>query len=143
MVNVMDRQLVTILASKIDARLRCLKNGNEWADKHEDMIVALVREHMPSGSGFDSGTTMDLDVSTGEKLVFLTSFHHMNDVGMYDGWTEHAVTVRPSLVHGFLLTISGRDRRGIKDYMHEIFHVALSDVISREHELAMLERLAS
>lgn len=139
----MDRQLVTILASKIDARLRCIKLGNLWAEKHEAMVEALVREHMPSGSGFDAGTTLDLGESTGERLVFNTSFHHMNDVGSYDGWTEHKITVRGSLVHGFLLTIGGRNRRGIKDYMGEVFYGALTTVVTREDELALIERIAS
>jgi hypothetical protein len=96
----------------------------EWFDKHEDKILALVKEHMPSGSGFDSGTTIDFDASHAEKLVFSMSFHHMNNNGYYDGWTEHTVTVTPSF-QGINLRISGRNRNDIKEYIHETFMYAL------------------
>lgn len=86
----------------------------------------IVKRYMPSGSGFDSGTKIDIDRSTAEKLVFTTSFHHMNDGGFYDGWTEHTVTVRPSLVLGETLTISGRDRSDVKEFIHQVFQSALS-----------------
>jgi len=80
---------------------------------------------MPSGSGIDSGTTLDFDKSSGSKLVFSTSYHHMTEDGMYDGWTEHVVTVKPSLMFGFDLAISGRDRNDIKEYLHEVYHDTL------------------
>ena len=49
----------------------------------------------------------------------------MNENGYYDGWTEHTVTVTPSLQHAFSLRISGRNRNDIKDMMHESFNYAL------------------
>ena len=64
-----------------------------WEEKAE----ALVKEHMPSGSGFDCGTQLAWEkMSSGGttikwngKLVFKTSFHHMDEHGGYDGWTEY------------------------------------------------------
>jgi hypothetical protein len=118
------------LASLVAARLNCIESGNvEWRDKHEDAIDQLVKNRLPSGSGFDNGTTIDLDASNGEKLVFVTSFHHMNDGGMYDGWTEHTVTAVPSFCGGFTLKISGRNRNDIKDYIGETFHHDLSAAV--------------
>lgn len=116
------------LASLLQAVENCRASGNaEWLQRHSDNVAALVREHMPSGSGFDSGTQIDLDASRGgARLVFDTSFHHMNDAGMYDGWTVHRVTVHPSLAFGFELHISGRDRNQIKEDIAECFHTALS-----------------
>src|SRR5262249_48279067 len=78
------RYLYSELSNAIQARLNCLSpdandSQREWADKHEERILSLVREHMPSGSGFDNDTKIDLDASHAEKLVFHTSFHHMND----------------------------------------------------------------
>lgn len=114
------------LASLLDSADRCdAANNTEWATRHRNTLRALVKQHMPSGSGFDSGTKLDEDASTPDKLVFLTSFHHMNDCGMYDGWTEHKVTVTPSLAFGYDLRVSGRDRNGIKDYIAETFGHAL------------------
>ncbi len=117
------------LASLVRARLNCEETGNrEWFQKHEARIEELVKNYMPSGSGFDCGTKIDLDKSTPEKLVFYTDFHHMNE-GYYDGWTEHCITVRPSLLCNFTLTISGKNRNEIKDYIHQAFDCALDEEV--------------
>ncbi len=85
------------LAKACGAYHRCVESGNtEWEAKWKAEIDETL-EQFPHGSGFDSGTEIDLDASNDEKLVFTTAFHHMNENGMYDGWTEHAITVVPSL----------------------------------------------
>ena len=113
-------------ASLVDARLRCIETGNnEWKVKHEERLIALCKEYMPSGSGIDCGTKIDLDASTPDKLVFYAPYHHMNDGGMYDGWTDHSFTVTPSLQFGYRLKIGGRDRNNIKEYLHDVFSTAL------------------
>ena len=118
------------LASLVQARLNCAESGSvEGFEKHKARIRHLVTHFMPSGSGFDCGTQLDLDESTPEKLVFYTDFHHMNEAGYYDGWTEHRITVRPSLAFGFTLTISGKNRNEIKDYIHQVFDCALNEEI--------------
>lgn len=118
------------LSNLIMARENCIKAGNlEWAKKHEEAIHVIL-SHFPSGSGFDTGTKIDLTRSTPEKLVFGVSFHHMNENGMYDGWTAHTVTVKASLLYGVMFVISGRNRDNIKDHITEIF----SDVLEEEVE---------
>ncbi len=115
-------RLYSELASLVCARLNCIKSDNtEWLAKHEAKILELVKETAPSGSGIDCGTKIDLDASTGEKLVFNFSYHHMNESGIYDGWTEHKAIVVASLQFGFDLTITGRNRNQIKEYLHETF----------------------
>lgn len=99
-----------------------------WRDRAE----SLVRNHMPSGSGIDCGTVLDLESSTSEKLVFVVEFHHMNDGGYYNGWTSHRVTVRPSLVNYFNIAVSGPNRNGIKGYLAEVYDSALSAVVPVE-----------
>jgi hypothetical protein len=122
-----SRPLFMVLAGLIQARNYCAKHGlSDRFDSHTDRIESIVDNEFPSGSGFDSGTKLDLDLSTPEKLVFTTSFHHMNPVGYYDGWTDHKVTVRPSLAYGFTLSVSGRNRREIKEYIAEVFHDSLN-----------------
>jgi hypothetical protein len=128
----MKTQLVESLASKVDARLRCIEAGNaEWEVRHKENADKLVRDYLPRGSGFDSGTTLDWDASRSNKIVFRTSFHHMDEHGYYDGWTEHVVTVRPSFIGRFSLKINGRDRNGIKDYIADGFHHALSQEVDQ------------
>jgi hypothetical protein len=110
------------ISSKLQAMENCQKSGNgEWLEKHEQAILDIVKNEMPSGSGFDNGTDLDFDHSTPEKLVFVTSFHHMNDGGYYDGWTDHTVIVTPSLQFGFNLKVTGINRNDIKSYIHEMF----------------------
>jgi hypothetical protein len=122
----MKRKLFEVLASSIEARAHCVKSGNtEWFWKHGETAEQLTADHMPSGSGVDSGTTIDLDKSTADKIVFHTSYHHMNDGGYYDGWTEHDVIVTPSLASGFNIKVTGRDRNGIKDYLGDLFYESL------------------
>ena len=118
------------LAQYVDARQNCIKSGNDgWKVKWEEKIQAVMETRMPSGSGWDCGTKIDLDSSTGEKIVLYGSYHHMNENGMYDGWSEHTITVRPSLQFGFRLTVSGRDRKEIKDYLHETFDFVLREEV--------------
>lgn len=115
------------IASLLNAREHCRKRNNEWFDKHTKTLALLIKKYLPSGEGIDCGTTLD-DSSTPEKLVFTFSYHHMNDAG-YDGWTEHKLTVRPSLVHGIDLHISGCDRNGIKDHLYGVYQGALTQQV--------------
>lgn len=123
----MTRPLYATLAGLVLARQNCIESGNtEWLGRHTDRLESLVKEGLPSGSGFDAGTTLDLDASTPNKLVFETAFHHMDAHGFYDGWTHHTVTVTPALHVGIAVKISGRDRNAIKDYIGEQFYAALT-----------------
>lgn len=123
-------QVYQAIASKIEAMRNCERNGNgEWFAKHENAINDIVSEYMPSGSGFNAGTAfyaIDHVNEKADKLVFMTGFHHMNEYGMYDGWTYHKVVVRPSLAHGFTLRVTGSNRNRIKEYIADTFHAALS-----------------
>ena len=90
------------LAQTIIARDNCIKSNNAvWEEKHQTTIDKIM-EDAPSGSGFNNGTSI-LDNARG-LLMFSTSFHHMNENGYYDGWTEHIVTVVPDLMFDFILT---------------------------------------
>lgn len=122
----MKKPLYRVLAGLVQAIEDCRVSGNvKWHDRHACRAITLVKARMPSGSGIDSGTTIDLGACTPEKLVFTTSFHHMDQFGTYDGWTDHTVTVRGSLAWDITITIGGRDRNEIKDHLHEVFNSAL------------------
>lgn len=128
-----------LLAGAIGARKRCdlqVPRNVEWFDRHSNLIHLIEREILPRGSGVDAGTTVDLDRSTEEKIVLHTAFHHMDEGGSYDGWTEHTITIRPSLVHGIGITIGGRDRNGIKEYLGDLFHDVLTSTIVERHDQA-------
>ena len=109
------------ISSLLGAIENCQKSGNLWWEqKHGKALDEFIENNMPSGSGFDSGTKLD-DKSKPERIVFNTSFHHMDDSGGYCGWSEHQVIITPSLQFGFDVRVTGRDRNGIKDYMTEMF----------------------
>lgn len=111
---------------------RPIEQRTAMVDAIEGELERLVKEHLPSGSGVDSGTQLDPDLCKWDKrspypavIVLSTAFHHMHpESGMYDGWTEHQVQLRPDWV-GFHLFVTGRDRRGIKDYLGDLYHTAL------------------
>lgn len=116
------KDIYSQIASSFQAYLNCVKNNNtEWRDKHQETIEKLVSDKLPSGSGFNNGTSFDFERSKPERLVFHTSYHHMNENGYYDGWTDHTVIVTPSLAWDFNLRITGRNRNAIKDCIAELF----------------------
>jgi hypothetical protein len=111
------------IANCFVAHENCCKSGNnEWANKHIQTIEELVENYLPHGSGFDSGTEFIWDESNRNKLVFATAFHHMNEGGYYDGWSEHKVIVTPDLLFGFNIKITGRNRNDIKEYIAQCFN---------------------
>lgn len=115
------------LARAIEAYRRCVETKNdEWLKRWRDDIDELVNE-FPSGAGFDNGWRFSPQSSVA-KLMFNTDFHHMNDNGCYDGWTEHTITVTPVLDYGFELKISGRNRNGIKELIADV----VDEVLRRE-----------
>jgi hypothetical protein len=115
------------VASLFVAWQTCCKNGNkEWEERHHDTLYAFVRKFMPSGAGIDTGTGFDFEKSKPDRLVFTTAFHHMDEDGYYDGWTYHDVIVKPSLAFGLDITITGKNRNDIKEYLHETYFHALT-----------------
>lgn len=88
----------------------------------------MARECLPSGSGIDNGIHVDLHKSTNDKIVLTFAYHHLNDGGYYDGWTDHTCIVRPDLQSDIRLRITGRNRNGIKDYLYDTLQQALTMV---------------
>lgn len=117
-----------VIASLVIAIKNCARDGNEeWQRMHTERLYEVVNSMMPSGSGFDMGTQIDIEKSSDVKLVFYVNYHHMNDGGFYDGWTRHTVTVRPNLALEIEVMVSGKNKNDIKEYIGEVFHTALTD----------------
>ena len=119
-------QVYQKLASLVGASIRNLESNNKvWYAKNLDEVLRIVKEDLPHGSGIDNGVKIDLEACDHTKLVFTFGFHHMDDNGFYDLWTEHKLTVRPGW-QGPDIKISGRDHRAIKEYLYELFNHALT-----------------
>jgi len=121
------RTLVSILASAIQAQSNCRTSGNPYADIWQDRLDYIENNLLPSGSGIDNGTHIVTDECKPDKLVFSCGFHHMNENGFYDGWTEHKISVRPAF-DGIDISVSGRNRNDIKDYLGDVFLYCLREL---------------
>lgn len=115
----MNKQIYSQIARTQTAINNCIKAGNlEWQYLHEEALEELMKG-TPSGSGFDSGTK--LCMASDKAIIFETSFHHMNQDGYYEGWTDHKITVLPNLFSGIELKISGKNKNDIKSYIADVF----------------------
>lgn len=113
--------LLSNLSGRINAYQNCIKvNNEEWKHKHLDEIL-LMLEELPHGSGLDNGVSLQLVESSSKKIIFTFSYHHLNENGYYDGWTEHKLIVTPSF-QGFDLLITGNDKNDVKDYLYDVFN---------------------
>lgn len=122
------------IASLQDARLTCIKkSNNEWELKHEEKIKEIIKNYFPHGSGLDYDYKFDYDKSmlNRDVIYFSTSFHAMNDNGYYDSIIDFYVTIKPSLIFGFNIFISGNfgEYQDIKDYLYEVYDYALREII--------------
>lgn len=136
------KTLAQAISGTLEAMENCRKTSNSmWLEKHRDTLKRL-QKLLPSGSGFDAGSHIDEvenDATRGFRLR--TSFHHMNDVGYYDGWTEHMVRVRATF-HGLDITVTGSNRNDIKDHIAEVFRDALSYVLTLDEWLKAHDAMA-
>lgn len=118
-------KLIEAIAQALASRNNCALSGNTNAQKVWDEVLRRLDRALPSGSGIDLGTKIER-ASLPDCVILHTSFHHMDQHGGYDGWTEHRITVKPSFVYGLDLRISGGNRNEIKDYLHQVYEQALS-----------------
>lgn len=104
--------------------------NEEWANKAVEELEELVLEYLPHGSGFDSGCEVDVDSSKPNRVIIHTSYHHMDEYGSYDGWTNHDIILVPDLVRGFDFRVTGRNTRDdIKTYIGDMFAECLDRVV--------------
>lgn len=127
----MKKPLYQHIASTLIALDNCKKSGNTlWEGCHREAL-GHYEELLPSGAGIDTGSIIDIERSTPDKLVIVFSFHHLNSNGFYTRWTDHTAVIKPSLAFGIDIRITGRDHNDIKDYLHEAFDCALRQEVER------------
>jgi hypothetical protein len=104
----------------------------DFEDNRETLLHHIEKNLLPSGSGIDTGTKISrLRFKQGAVRLSL-EFHHMNENGYYDGWTEHTVLVSPDLRYGFTLHVGGKDRNQIKDYLGDTYDACLREEVDDE-----------
>jgi len=125
----MKKPLYQCIASVIDSKNNCELSGNtEWKLNWEKVLSHIEKEILPSGAGFDRGTDIILTPNQ-DTLVLETAYHFMDEHGGYDGWEDLNITVKPSLIHGITLEITG-NCRDAEDYIHDVFNDLLSEQCS-------------
>lgn len=131
----MEKRVYQQLAQAVGAWRNCVKSGNEvWRERWQERIDQLIG-NLPHGSGVDGETSFDYDTSKEDKLVIRSSFHFMNDNGMYDGWADFSLVITPSLQFGMSLHVGGafpKRHQDVKDYLHETFSYALNEECKAE-----------
>lgn len=122
---------------QILARLSDMRNRTAFPDQKEniDMFANdLVDKYLPHGSGFDVGCDIDTTKSNDQRLVIYSSYHPMDEVGMYIDWIDFQVTVRASFMFQFYVDVKGpfsrRNLMMLKEYITDEFHECLSKEIS-------------
>ncbi len=118
-------RIASLLVSIENCRLSLNK---EWEHRHEESLMDLTKNHLPSGSGIDNGTKLDREKSTPDKLIFIAGFHHMNADGFYVGWTYHRIIVTPAF-EGINVRVTGRNKNQIKDYLAEVYDAAMREAL--------------
>jgi hypothetical protein len=93
-------------------------------------VVAALRDRLPSGSGFDAPPTVEIRPARRKgappELRIRAPFHLMNGAGFYVGWTTYRITVRPAWNGGIDVTIRGPDADGLREYVADTYHHALT-----------------
>lgn len=117
----------------IAASVYQIRNGTNYEYEHD--LDTLVRYWMPSGSGIDCGTRIDIVKSTSTKLIFTFDFHHMNQDGFYCGWTNHKLIVTPDF-EDFNMRITGQHpsrQRHNTQYFHDYLYSTFSHALQSRY----------
>lgn len=124
----MKQPLYKQLSSVVTARLNCYNRNPPYFsgfEKHGETATQLAKNYLPSGAGIDNGTQINFNRSTGDKLVLECGFHHMDENGMYDKWTDHTIVITPSLMTDFHIHVTGPNKNDIKEHLRQTFDHAL------------------
>ena len=119
-----QKPLFLFIAEAVTASQDCEARGNAFGAVWRDRLEQAARVALPSGSGFDAGTRIDLDASRPDRITFKTAFHHMDSAGVYTGWTQHKIIMTPAFGSP-ALRVTGKNRNGIKDHIAETVGAAL------------------
>lgn len=119
----MKTNLARAYSETLQAVLNCAESGNGiWMERWISRLDHLDKM-MPSGSGLDSGVTLDRDGSTPEELVFAADYHQMDEGGSYNGWVDNTIKAKPSF-SGITIEWGGDDDTHA-DYICDVVGEAL------------------
>jgi len=138
------RPLYEEIAILIDAIKNCQQMGNAvWEDNHRERLQEIERNHLPSGAGFDSGSTINLDRCSQNRIVIESGFHMMDEWGSYIGWIHFDVIVVP-VFGGIDVIVKGpfakADAMDLKEYIATVFFEDLNKIHYKDSTNMIIER---
>lgn len=116
--------------SNLISAIQTVEN-TEWENKHTDNLERIIKEYLPSGSGFDGDCLLE-DDSTPERLNFKHDYHCMDEHGGYDGWIELHFIIIASLQHGFKMRINWHSYNSKYKINQDYFYVLWNDALNTE-----------
>jgi hypothetical protein len=126
----MSKTVIEAYVEAATALYNCKKHGNVmWEELWESRIEQLT-SLLPSGSGLSEVRFFEEPVKSDRVNIHCT-YHCMNPDGYYEGYRDYIVTAKPSFLLKLDLIIKGRDYNGIKDWMWDTFHFALTQEAPR------------
>lgn len=128
----MEDKVYKLIASQLLRIESCKKINNEKSmeniEEAIDILEHIEKQYLPHGSGIDCGCKINIEKSNSNKIVIDFSFHHMDENGYYDGWTDHSIIITPSLYFDYDMKITGKNRNYVKDYLTENFSSHLDQI---------------
>lgn len=120
------------LSAALQAQKNCLEHKNPtWHAIWSDRVEKIMRS-APSGSGFNTGTSLEYVQEPDTELRFCTEYNHMDEAGYYDGWTTHVVKVTPRF-SGIDIKVTGKNKNDIKEYIGDVFYDWLTTELDEDY----------
>ena len=64
---------------------------------------------------------VDIQRSIAQRLVLLVRYKHQPEYKCHNSITNHQVIITPCMMHGFIVRVTGPDRRGAKEKIENCF----------------------
>ena len=116
------------LYQELASLLKWRKTVNEEYQKQLEDKLDILTNYLPSGSGFDDGSVVDVNKSNNNKIIIHSAYHHLDNNGFYDGWSNFSIIIKPDLMFGFTLTLIGNTT--IRKYFDCDFRNYVIDIFS-------------
>ena len=115
----------------LQALNNCKKENKEkWINKHIEKLDTY-NNLLPSGSGINNGSYIDIDNIKNETITISSSYDTMKN-DMYDKTIVFKIIVKPSLFDNIdikITPITELKKAYVDDYIHELFYNALKQEI--------------
>ena len=125
----MKTKLITRIYRTLQAKENCKNNNPEWFKNHDYHLDELEKNYLPSGSGINSGCTIDRNFKE-NRIVINVPYHLMDENGFYCGWQDFKIICKPSFDGiDMKITSNVKDKYFLKEYLYDLFDNCLNEEI--------------